>query len=305
MKQLARDWSNHKMLFILLIPSAVLLILFNYIPMGGLVIAFQDYRSTRGILGSDFAGLKHFINFFTSRSAYEVIRNTLLLNVYDVIFGFPIPIIFAIALCELRGNRFRKVIQTISYLPYFISAVVVASLVNMLLSVDGGFVNTVIGWFGAEPVNFLIEKEYFRAIYVFTNIWRNFGWSAIIFIAAVMGIDAQLYEAATIDGAGTFKRIWHITIPSIMSTIIVMLLLRIGNMMSTSFELVNLLQRPLTYEVSDTIQTYIYRRGIASAAGIPEYSLTTAIGLFQSVVNTTLLLGANFFSRKFSESSLF
>jgi putative aldouronate transport system permease protein len=305
MKQLSKDWANNKMLFILLIPSAVLLILFCYVPMGGLIIAFQDYRTTRGILGSDWVGLKHFAAFFTSAKSFEVIRNTFMLNVYDVIFGFPIPIIFAIALCELRGNRFRQVIQTISYLPYFISAVVVASLVNMLLSVDGGFVNTITGWFGAAPVNFLVEKEFFRAIYVFTNIWRNFGWSAIIFIAAVLGIDQQLYEAATIDGAGTFKRIWHITIPCIMSTIIVMLLLRIGNMMSTSFELVNLLQRPLTYEVSDTIQTYIYRRGIASAAGMPEYSLTTAIGLFQSVVNTTLLLTANYVSRKFTESSLF
>jgi putative aldouronate transport system permease protein len=175
----------------------------------------------------------------------------------------------------------------------------------MLLSVDGGLINTITGFFGAAPVNFLVEKQYFRAIYVLTNIWRNFGWSAIIYIAAVIGIDPQLYEAARIDGANTLERIWHVTLPGIMSTIIVMFLLRIGSMMSSSFELVNLLQRPLTYEVSDTIVTYIYRRGIASAAGMPEYSLTTAIGLFQSVVNTALIVTANFFSKKFTESSLF
>jgi putative aldouronate transport system permease protein len=304
-KQLANDWKYHKMLFLFLLPATVLLVMFCYVPMGGLVIAFQDYRVTRGITGSTWVWLKHFKAFFASPNSYKILRNTFLLNVYDLIFGFPIPIVFAIALCELRGTVFRKIIQTVSYLPYFISAVVVASLVNMLFSVDGGMVNTITGWFGAAPVNFLIEREYFRGIYVGTNIWRNFGWSAIIFIAAIMGIDPQLHEAAIVDGASSIKRILNVTVPGIMSTIVVMLLLRIGNMMSTSFELVNLLQRPLTYEVSDTIQTYIYRRGIASAAGIPEYSLTTAIGLFQSVVNTTLLVGANAMAKKFSESSLF
>lgn len=305
MRQLRKDLKNHKSLFLLLLPSAVLLIFFNYIPMGGLITAFQNYRPTRGIIGSEWVGFEHFIKFFTSPDAWRLTKNTLLLNIYDVLIGFPIPIIFAIAITEFRGDRIRKFVQTISYLPYFISAVVIASLVTLFVSIDGGIINTLRGIFGAEPINFLIEKEYFRGIYVFANIWRNFGWTGIIYIAAILGIDTQLYEAAAIDGAGTMKRIFRITIPCLMPTIIVMFLLRIGSMMSTSFELVQLLQEPLTFEVSDTIQTYVYRLGIANAGAIPQYSLTAAIGLFQSAVNTVLLVSANFVSKKFSESSLF
>jgi putative aldouronate transport system permease protein len=305
MRTLARDLKRHRTLFLFLIPCTALLILFQYIPMLGILISFQDFRVTRGIFRSDWVGLKHFINFFNAAKSYEIVRNTLLLNVYGLLWGFPVPVLFAMMLCELGGTRFRKVIQTISYLPYFISAVIVASLVHMLLSVDRGAVNSILGLFGAEPVNFLIEKQYFRTIYVVTGIWRSFGWNAIIYISAIIGIDPQLYEAATVDGATTLKRIWHITLPGIMNTLVIMLLLNIGNMMSSSFELVNLLQKPLTYEVSDTIATYVYRRGIASASGVPEYSFTTAIGLFQSVVNILLLTTANFFSRKYTEASLF
>ena len=305
MKTLIRDFRRHKTLFFFLIPCTVLLIMFHYIPMFGIVIAFQDFKITRGIWGSNWVGMKHFAAFFSAAKSLEIIVNTLLLNIYGLLWGFPIPIIFAIALCELKSNRFRKVVQTVSYLPYFISTVIVASLVHMLLSVDGGVVNIIVNAFGGESVNFLIEKQYFRTIYVVTTIWKSFGWNAIIYISAIIGIDTQLYEAATVDGAGTFRRIWHITLPGIMSTVIIMLLLNIGNMMSSSFELVNLLQKPITYEVSDTIATYVYRRGIANSSGIPEYSFTSAIGLFQSAVNIVLLTTANFFSRKFTESSLF
>jgi putative aldouronate transport system permease protein len=293
------------MLFIFLIPHAVLLIIFSYIPMAGIVIAFQDFRVTRGIFNSPWVALKHFHAFFSSVSALQVVRNTLLLNIYGLLWGFPVPIIFAVALCEVRSNRFRKIIQTISYLPYFMSMVIVAGLVHMILSVDGGMVNVIIGFFGIEPMDFLTHKEYFRTIYVATSIWKGFGWSAIIYISSIISIDQQLYEAAIVDGAGTFRRIWHITIPGIMSTIIIMLLLNIGSLMSSSFELVNLLQKPITYEVSDTIATYVYRRGIANATGIPEYSFTTAIGLFQAVVNIILLTSANFLARKYTETSLF
>jgi putative aldouronate transport system permease protein len=299
------DFKRHKALFLFLIPCSVLLILFHYIPMAGIIIAFQDFRVTRGIFGSSWAGLKHFKTFFTSTQTLQVVRNTLLLNVYGLLWGFPIPIIFAISLCEMRSFMYRKIIQTISYLPYFMSMVIVAGLVHMLLSVDGGVVNIVVGWFGAGPVSFLTHSEYFRTIYVVTNIWKGFGWTAIIYISAIIGIDQQLYEAAIVDGAGTFRRIWHITIPGIMSTIVIMLLLNIGSMMSSAFDLVNLLQKPITYEVSDTIATYVYRRGIANASGIPEYSFTTAIGLFQSLVNVILLTSANFLARKYTETSLF
>ncbi len=306
MQTLLRDLKRYKLLFLFLLPGFVLMVLFQYIPMFGVLIAFQDYRVTRGIMNSAFVGLKHFQAFFSSSSALAVIRNTLVLNVYGLLWGFPIPIIFAIMLCELRSNRLRKVIQTISYLPYFISTVIVAGIVHMLLSVDNGVFNILLhALTGADPINFLIESKYFRSIYVITNIWKGFGWTAIIYVSAIIGIDPQLYEAATVDGAGAFRRIWHITLPGIMNTVIIMLLLNIGHMMSSSFELVNLLQKPLTYDVGDTIATYVYRRGIANASGIPEYSFTTAIGLFQSIVNIVLLSTANYASRKYTDASLF
>ena len=301
---LAKDFKKHKTLFLFLVPCTVLLIIFNYIPMAGILIAFQDFRVTRGVFGSPWAGLKHFQNFFTSANALQVVRNTILLNVYGLLWGFPVQIIFAIALCELGSNKFRKVIQTISYLPYFMSAVIVAGIVHIILSMDG-VANLLMSWLGLEPLNFLTHGEFFRTIYIITSIWRGFGWTAIIYISAIIGIDQQLFEAAIVDGAGTLRRIWYITIPCIMNTIIIMLILNIGSMMSSSFELVNLLQKPITYSVSDTISTYVYRRGIASASGMPEYSFTTAIGLFQSVVNTILLVSANFMARKYSETSLF
>jgi putative aldouronate transport system permease protein len=305
-RELVRDFKHHRTLFLFLVPCTILLVVFHYVPMAGIIIAFKDFRITRGIWESPWVGLKHFQAFFTSAQALRVVRNTLLLNVYGLLWGFPVPIIFAIMLCEVHNNHYRKVIQTISYLPYFISAVIVAGLVHMLLSVDGGIFNVILGLFNdGPPVNFLTEKKYFRTIYIATSIWKNFGWTAIIYISAIIGIDQQLYEAATVDGAGAFRRIWHITLPGIMSTIVIMLLLQIGSMMSSSFDLVNLLQKPITYEVSDTIATYVYRRGIANASGIPEYSFTTAIGLFQSVVNIILLTGSNFLARKYTESSLF
>ena len=301
---LIKDFRKHKTLFLFLLPAVALLIVFNYIPMAGIVIAFQDFRVTRGIFGSPWVGLKHFVEFFKSATALRVVRNTILLNIYGLLWGFPIPIIFAVALCEMRSNRFRKVIQTISYLPHFMSMVIVAGIMHMILSMDGA-VNVLIGLFGKSPINFLTYKEYFRTVYTVTNIWKGFGWSAIIYISAIVGIDPQLFEAAIVDGAGTFRRIWYITIPCIMSTITILLLLNIGSMMSSAFDLVNLLQKPITYEVSDTISTYVYRRGIANATGIPEYSFTTAIGVFQSVVNIILLTFANSMARKYSESSLF
>ena len=302
---LIKDFRKHKTLFLFLVPCTVLLIIFNYIPMAGILIAFQDFRVTRGIFGSSWAGLKHFQNFFTSASAFRVVINTILLNIYGLMWGFPVPIIFAIALCEMRSVKYRKVIQTISYLPYFMSMVIVAGLVHMILSVDGGALNVIIGFFGRRPINFLTYPEYFRSIYVTTSIWKGFGWTTVIYISAIIGIDPQLYEAAIVDGASTFKRIWYITLPGIASTIIIMLILNIGSMMSSAFDLVHLLQTPITFSVSDTISTYVYRRGIANPGGIPEYSFTTAIGLFQSVVNIILLTTANFFARKYSETSLF
>lgn len=305
MKLLLRDLNRFRFLFLLVLPGLVYYLVFCYLPMFGIVVAFQDYRITKGFLASNWVGLKHFISFFTSELSYQIIRNTLLLNIYSLLWGFPIPIVFAIALSEVKNNAFRKTIQTVSYLPYFISTVVTVGLVGMLFNVNSGAINSIIENLGGQRIDFLLDPKYFRSIFVGTNIWKGFGWTSIIYMAAILGINPELYEAATIDGATKLQRIVHITLPGIAGTITIMMLLNIGSLMCSSFEMVYLLQKPLNYEVSDVIATYVYRRGIAVTQGFPNFSFATAVGLFQSVVNVILLVGANQLSKKFSETSLF
>ena len=305
MKVLLRDLKRFRFLFLLVLPGLLYYLIFCYVPMAGVVVAFQDYRITKGFFESDWVGLKHFIGFFSSELSFKIIRNTLLLNIYSLLWGFPIPILFAIALSEVKSNAFRKTIQTVSYLPYFISTVVTVGLVGMLLNVNSGAVNAVIESLGGKRIDFLLEPKYFRTIFIGANIWKGFGWTSIIYLAAILGINPELFEAATIDGASKLRRIWHITLPGIAGTIIIMLLLNIGSLMSSSFEMVYLLQKPLNYEVSDVISTYVYRRGIAVTQGFPNFSFATAVGLFQSIVNIILLVGANALSKKFTETTLF
>jgi putative aldouronate transport system permease protein len=306
MQRLGRDLVRFKTLFLFLIPHFVLMILFNYAPMFGVMVAFQDYRVSRGFLGSAWVGLKHFRNFFDSVYAMNVVRNTILLNLYSLLWGFWVPIIFAILLCQLRNKKFARTVQTFTYLPYFTSAVVIVSLVHMLLSIDGGPIQTLrTAITGNPPINYLIMPRYFRTMYVSTVIWAGFGAEAIVYIAAITGLDSTLYEAAIVDGANAPRRMWHITLPGIRNAIIILLILNIGRLMNSAFELVFLLQRPLNFEVSDTIATYVYRRSFANIGGLPEFSFSTAIGLFQSVVNVILLGTANALARKFSETSLF
>jgi putative aldouronate transport system permease protein len=290
---------------LLVLPGLIYYLVFCYVPMFGVVVAFQDYRITRGFLASNWVGFKHFINFFSSELSYRIIRNTLLLNIYSLLWGFPIPIVFAIALSEIKSNVFRKTVQTVSYLPYFISTVVTVGLVGMLLNVNSGAVNAIIVRLGGDRIDFLLDSRYFRSIFIGANIWKGFGWTSIIYMAAILGINPEYYEAAMIDGATKLQRIVRITLPGIAGTIIIMLLLNIGSLMSSSFDMVYLLQKPLNYDVSDVISTYVYRRGIAVTEGFPNFSFATAVGLFQSIVNVTLLVGANSLSKKFSETSLF
>ena len=301
-----RDLKRYRFLFLLMLPGILFYLLFHYAPMFGIVIAFKDYRIAKGFLGSDWVGLKHFIKFFTGRKTVTYIVNTIVLNVYGLIWGFPMPILFAIMLSEVKNTAFRKVVQTVSFLPHFISVVVIVSLIRMLFHVSEGVVNKIIELLGGTRIDFLLSARWYRTIYIGSGIWQGFGWDSIIYLAAILGIDPQLYESAVIDGASTRQRIWHITLPGIRSTIAILLILNVGSLVSSGFDKAYLLQQPSNLKVSEVISTYVYKRGIlAEGGGYPEFSYTTAIGLSQSVANVILLLIANTLSAKLTESSLF
>ena len=297
---------RNKYLFLLLLPAIVYFVTFHYLPMLGVVIAFQKYRVSLGFFRSPWVGLEQFRQFWTSFYSFQIVRNTFLLSFYSLLFGFPIPIIFAIALNEVRNTLHKRSIQTVSYLPYFISNVIAVGMVNMLVNPQTGVINLVLEEvFRLEKVFFLVEPEYFRGIYVTTEIWKGFGFTAVIYLAAIAGISPELFEAATVDGASKLQRIRHVTIPGIKNTMVVLLLIQIGGMMNVGFELVYLLYNPLTYETGDVIATYVYRKGIAASVGLPNLSFAAAVGLFNSVVNTTLLLSANAIARRWLGYSLF
>lgn len=296
---LKKDLLQNKYIYIMAIPVLAYYIIFQYGPMYGLVIAFKDFKPALGVWRSPWVGFQHFYDFFTSYSFFRVVRNTLLLSVYDLIFGFPVPIIFALLLNEIRYNAFKRVTQTVTYLPYFISTVVICGILRDFLA-SNGVITQMLSVFGIEPFNLLTKSELFRGIYVSSNIWQNFGWNSIIYIAALAGIDPTYYESAQIDGAKRISKILHITIPCIAPTIIILLILRIGQMMSIGWEKVILLYNPLIYETSDIIQSFVYRRGLQEYA----YSFSSAVGLFNSTVNFILVVTANQLSKKFSENSL-
>ena len=267
--------------------------------MGGTVIAFQDYRPALGFLESDWVGLENFIEFFTGPYAWRTIRNTILLSLYGILFEFPMPIILALMINEVSGKIFKRTVQTISYLPHFISLVVVCGIIFDFTNSDG-LINVILGATGPDAVNLLSKKEFFRAIYVVSDIWKNVGWGSIIYLSTLSGIDPNLYEAAAIDGAGRVKQLLHITLPSLIPIISVQLILRIGRMMSLGYEKVILLYNPLTYETADIISSFVYRVGLVET----NYSLGAAVGVFNSVINLALLCFANWFSKSFVKESL-
>ena len=293
-------------LYALVAPAVAVVVLFNYLPMIGVVMAFQDYSPVRGFFRSPWVGLENFVDFFSAPSAVRVIRNSVLLSLYQLLWSFPIPILFALMLNEMLSGSYKKLVQTVSMLPFFLSNAIVIGMATLLLTPDeGGAVNAVRALlFGAEPVYFMIDPSWFRPIYITTHIWQTTGFVAVFYIATIAAINPELYEAATIDGAGRFGRIWHVTLPSLATTIVMLLIFNVGSLMNgTSTEKVLLLQNPLTYEVSMTIETYTYRRGLAIDGGIPQYSYGAAVGFWQTIVNVVLLLGANaacgrFFGRR-------
>ncbi len=300
MDKVRMEIRNCGALYIMALPIVLYYVLFRYIPMVGTVMAFQKFNIAKGIFGSPWIGFDNFITFFNSYYFVRLLRNTFLISVTDLIFNFPAPIIFALLLNEVNNRWFKKTVQTISYMPYFVSIVVLCGLVIDFCQA-GGVISNVASILLGESVNLMSKPEYFRAIFVGSNIWQGLGYGSIVYIAALTSVDQELYEAAVIDGAGRWKQTIHITIPSIMPTIIILLILRMGSILDVGYEKVMLLYNPATYETADVISTFVYRKGFVDY----DYSYSTAVGLFNSVINLCLLTLTNYISRRAGEISLF
>lgn len=287
-------------LYLFLLPAVIILIIFSYWPIYGIQIAFRDYKPKLGFTHSTWVGLKHFHRFISSTYFPVVMKNTLTLSLYQLIAGFPIPIIFALLLNSMKGTRYRKLIQTITYAPNFISVVVLCGMVILFLSPRVGVFNLILEALGGEKINFMAGPGYFQSIYVWSGIWQSMGWNSIIYFAALSGISPELHEAATMDGASKWKRILHVDLPGIVPTIVILLILSFGSLMSVGFEKVFLLQNDQNIAASETIATYVYKMGLVNN----DTSFSTAIGLFNSVINLVLLTAVNFISGKLSDHSL-
>ena len=294
-----RSILKHRQVYIILLPVLAYYIVFCYGPMFGNIIAFQDFSITKGIADSRFVGLKHFRSFLNNYTFWRLLRNTVMINLYGLAFAFPAPIILALMLNEVRGTGFRRTIQTMTYMPYFVSTVVVGGLMLEFLHTRG-MINELIVALGGQSTQFLVRSDKFWGIYTISEIWQGVGWGSIIYLSALSGIDQDLYEAAAIDGAGRAKRLWHITIPGILSTIMIMLILRIGQMLSLGYEKILLIYSASVYETADVISTYVYRKGLLER----DFSYSTAVSLFNSVINFILLLTANRLSRKATGNAL-
>lgn len=297
--RLKQDIRRNGVLYLLVLPVLAFYILFHYKPMYGTLIAFKDFQPRLGIMGSPWVGFDNFKAFFTNPYFMRVLKNTLVISVSNLLFTFPAPIILALLINEMRGEKFKKGVQTISYLPHFISLVVVCSMVKEFTSSDG-FVTDIAVLFGMERQTMLNNQNLFVPIYILSDIWQNVGWSSIIYLAALTGIDTELYDAASIDGAGRFKKVLYVTIPGILPQIIIMLILAIGGMMNVGYEKIILLYNPATYNTADVINSYVYREGLVSR----NYGYSTAVGLFNSVINCILLFASNHISKKVSDTSL-
>lgn len=301
LRNISLDFRRNKVIYFLCIPIVAWYIIFHYIPMGGIVISFQDYTPALGLTGSPWIGLDNFTRFFGGEYAFRLIRNTFMLSLLDLIFNFPAPILFALLLNEIHSRAFRRTIQTISYMPYFVSMVVMCGII-VDFTQSGGLISEAVALItGGRAQNLLGNKDYFRTIYTVSSIWQGLGYGSIIYLAALSGVNQDLYEAARIDGAGRWKQTIHVTLPSISSTIVIMFIMKMGTMLSVGSEKVLLLYSPAMYETADVISTYVYRNGFETY----DYGFSTAVGLFNSVVNTVFLVSANFLCKKYTETSLF
>ena len=295
-KEIARNW----ILYLMLLPVVAYFIIFKYTPKSGITLAFKEFYAIKGIIGSPWRGLDNFERFLSAYNFKSLLWNTLRLSLYTLLIGFPIPIVFALFLNYLKSNKLRKVVQMVSYAPHFISTVVICSMIAIFMSNNNGIINVMLEMIGLEPVDFLGTKKYFSHIYAWSGVWQNMGWNAIIYISALAGVDQQMHEAAIIDGATKLQRMWYIDLPSIKSTIVMLLIMRMGNIMDVGFEKVYLLQNPLNKEVSNILSTYVYEVGLLNS----DYGYSTAVSLFNTVINIILLVLANTVSKKLFDESL-
>jgi ABC-type polysaccharide transport system, permease component len=297
--KLKKEWKRNYFIYLILLPVVVYYIVFHYVPMYGIIIAWKKFMPTKGIIGSPWIGWTNFTNFFNSYYFVRLLKNTFVISLYGMIFGFPAPIIFALMLNELKDGAFKRISQTITYLPHFISEVIICGMLVDFLAPDG-LINTILSVFGVQPTAWLQQAGAFRTIFVTSGIWQGLGWSSIMYLAALSNVNTELYDAAYMDGASRFQRMLNVTIPGILPTIIIMFILRLGHLLSVGAEKVILLYNPNTYATADVISSFVYRRGLLDA----DYSFTTAIGLFNSLINFMFLIAANYLSRKTSETSL-
>ena len=298
-KKIAKIVWKHRDYYLMLLPAVIYVIIFCYVPMYGLQIAFKNYRISLGFSGSKWVGLKHFRDFFNGYSFVPLLKNTLFLSLYQLVVSFPFPIIVALIINELKG-KYKKIVQTVLYAPHFISTVVLVGMIAIMFSVSSGVVNTVLSELGFEKIYFMGSPKYFRHLYVWSGIWQQMGWNAVIYISALSGVDPGLHEAASIDGASRMQRIIHINIPSIIPTIMITLILAIGSLLSVGYEKAYLLQTELNVSASEIISTYVYKKGLQGN----QYGYATAVSVFNSVIGLVLVIGANKLSKKFSQSGL-
>ena len=298
-KKLAEIKKNRDV-YIILLPAVLYYIIFKYIPMFGNILAFQDFSITRGIFASPWVGLANFKDFLSNYKFWQLLRNTLTINVFYLLFSFPMPIILALLLNEVKRSKFKRFVQTATYMPHFISTVVVVSMVLTFLSSEG-MINAARTKLGLEALSFMTTPGYFYPIYTVSGIWQELGWGSIIYISALSSVDPQLYEAAMIDGAGRFKQMLHVTLPCILPTIVILLIMNIGNMLTVGYEKIILLYNPSIYETADVISSYVYRRGLLEG----DYSYSAAVGIFNSLINCMLLFVSNWISNKISDYGLF
>ncbi|AOV08610.1 protein lplB [Sporosarcina ureilytica] len=299
--ELRKNIAKNKMIYLMIAPGLLYLFIYKYIPMFGMIIAFQDYKPYLGIAGSEWVGLEHFKRLFTSSDFWMILKNTLVLFALQILIYFPIPIILSLMLNELRKEYYKKTIQTMIYLPHFMSWVVVVSISYVLLTLDGGIINGLLKNFGLKEINFLLDSSWFRPMYILQIIWREAGWGTIIFLAAIASVDPQLYEAAKMDGANRFRQMWHITLPAIKSVIIILLILKIGDVLELGFEHVYLLLNSTNRHVAEIFDTYVYVAGLRQG----QFSYATAVGLFKGVVGLILVVFANWLAKKNGEEGIY
>lgn len=296
-----RDLVRDKWMYLMLLPGVLYFVIFKYVPMYGVTMAFQDYKPHLGFTGSPWVGFKHFERFFSEPQFWTLFRNTLILALYNLIFFFPLPIILSLMLNELRRERFKRFVQTMIYIPHFVSWVVVVGIFYILFTTENGIINELLYQITGNRVPFLLESDWFRTMIVSQSIWKEVGWGTVIFLAALAGVDLQQYEAARIDGAGRWKQLWHITLPAIRSTIVILLILRLGNFLDTGFEQIFLMIAPTNREVGEVFDTYVYTKGMTQA----QYSYSAAVGLFKSLIGLVLVLGSNWLAKKFGEEGVY